>query len=1157
MTLRRQAQVITGVTLVVLIIVLYVVSFEIIDRQFVLLEESFLRRNVERALNAVAGSVAQVASVAGDWAYWDDTHMFLRGARPDYIEKNLQTNSLQTIRIGLFVCANTSGQIVVAKCIDLQKAEELPVPASVTQLLVSSGIIRQTDPTNSATGIINLPEAPMLVAAFPVLNSARQGPIAGTLVMGRFLDAHEIARVAEMIRLEVDLCPPGDTKTISVGSTQRGDIIGLDLTGRDVALGYGVVKDISGAPVFALRVHLPRDIHRQGRRMLDLFGLILMGVGLVFYGMITLLLERRVLAPLAGLAGNVVRLSTRRDPAARLAVSGDDELSALGRCINGMLDALQRRLRFQEIIGALSSDIARIDVDATDASISRTLAPIGRFTGTDRAYVVQYRPGTTIADNTHEWCAEGVPAQMATLQDIPMEEARPWFFERVSHHEFVRVGQVADLPHEARLEQAYWQSQGVKSLVVAPMFHGQTMTGFIGFDALRTPRTWMDDEEALLRIAGEAIVRAIERRRADVELRASETKHSMYVSHAPHGIVIFDGAGRFVDVNPAACRLTGYTRDDLLAMTVEHLLSSDTPQPYNDLLEELKRARAGRVELVVRRKTGTDIHIALDVVPLGEERLMGFCVDITGRKLAEAQLLRDSSFRDSIIDSAAEGICACQEISVHPFIQFTVWNKRMTQITGYTMDEINELGWYQSLYTDPDVRARAITRMSQMRKGDDLNGEEWEITCKDGQLRQILISTRAIHTGDIGTNVLAVMTDITERKRSELEKTRLQDQLLQAQKMESVGRLAGGVAHDFNNMLGVILGHAEMAMAKGAGAAPVLPHLQEIQKVAQRSADLTRQLLAFARKQAIVPMVVDLNETVEGMLNMLRRLIGEDVILDWLPGQGIWTVKIDPTQIDQVLANLCVNARDAIAGVGKITITTGNASLDETGPAGHPGFFPGDYVQLEVSDNGRGMEQEVLDHIFEPFFTTKDTGQGTGTGLGLATVYGIIKQHGGFVNVCSEPERGTVFTISLPRFSGEKEAVPPADRNASIPRGRGETILLVEDASSILDMGKAMLDGLGYLVLTAGTPHDALALVTSHDGPIDLILTDVIMPEMNGRALSEQIRAVKPGLKCLFMSGYTADIISNKGVLEEGIHFIQKPFSMKDLATSIRAALDQ
>ena len=371
--------------------------------------------------------------------------------------------------------------------------------------------------------------------------------------------------------------------------------------------------------------------------------------------------------------------------------------------------------------------------------------------------------------------------------------------------------------------------------------------------------------------------------------------------------------------------------------------------------------------------------------------------------------------------------------------------------------------------------------------------------------------------------------------------------------MESVGRLAGGVAHDFNNMLGVILGHADLLLAQADQSLSIRAHIEEIKKAAERSAELTRQLLAFARKQTVAPKVLDVNDTLEGMLKMLKRLIGEDIDLAWTPGSDVWAVNIDPGQVDQLLVNLCVNARDAIEGVGKMTIETGNMVFDQAYCDYHAGFRPGEFVLLAVSDNGCGMDQETVENIFEPFFTTKKSGKGTG--LGLSTVYGIVKQNDGFINVYSELHTGTTFKIYLPRHVGEAGEIPAHAPTQKAATGH-ETILVVEDEATILSMVTLMLQALGYTVIPAETPGKAIELAETHSGHIDLLLTDVVMPEMNGRDLAGKIMHHHPDAACLFMSGYTANVIAHRGVLDEGVQFIQKPFSLQDLATKLRELLD-
>jgi PAS domain S-box-containing protein len=406
---------------------------------------------------------------------------------------------------------------------------------------------------------------------------------------------------------------------------------------------------------------------------------------------------------------------------------------------------------------------------------------------------------------------------------------------------------------------------------------------------------------------------------------------------------------------------------------------------------------------------------------------------------------------------------------------------------------------------------------------------------------------------DKPVHLIGLRIDITERKKAEAEKEKLQAQLIQAQKMEAVGRLAGGVAHDFNNMLGVIMGQAELMLTQMDPGQTYFAGLQEIRKAAENSADLTRQLLAFARKQTISPKVLNLNTVVESMIKMLQRIIGEDIHLVWSPGKKTWNILMDAGQIDQILANLCVNARDSITGTGKIIIEIENCTLDTDYCIDHTGFIPGDYIMLAVSDSGCGMEPDILNNIFEPFFTTK--GEEKGTGLGLAMIYGIVKQNRGFINVYSEQGHGSTFKIYLPRHQTQAGKETQTDRPEPIETG-SETILVVEDNTDILEINRTMLEQQGYIVLTAASPVEALDVVKTYTGSIDLLITDVIMPVMNGRELAKRLESNRPDLKLLYMSGYTADIIAHHGVLEDGIHFIQKPFSMRELAAKVRQVIE-
>ena len=479
------------------------------------------------------------------------------------------------------------------------------------------------------------------------------------------------------------------------------------------------------------------------------------------------------------------------------------------------------------------------------------------------------------------------------------------------------------------------------------------------------------------------------------------------------------------------------------------------------------------------------------------------------------------------------------------------WNRASESFYGYSAGEAIGRNLLD-LIIPPDMRDAVAAAMRSMAStGIAEPASEIQHMRRDGSLIPVYSSHVLVPVPGRDVELFCIDVDLTSLKQAEAQREKLQSQLVQAQKMESIGRLAGGVAHDFNNMLTVILGQAELALLQVPPEDKLHSDLDQIRKAAQRSADLTRQLLAFARKQTVTPRILDLNATVEGMLKLLRRLIGENIDLIWRPDPHLWPVRIDPSQVDQILANLCVNARDAIAGVGHVTIRTANAVFNDDHLARHPGFVPGGYVLLSVTDDGCGMDAETLAHLFEPFFTTKEVGRGTG--LGLATVYGAVTQNKGFLEVDSQPDRGASFRIYLPRHKA-----PGAETGESSPaagtRGK-ETILLVEDEPAILTMTTLMLEMLGYTVLASHSPAGAIRLAREHPGRIHLLLTDVIMPEMNGRDLAENLLSLRPDIRCLFMSGYTANIIAHPGGLDHGAHFIQKPFSMSGLGTRISEAL--
>jgi two-component system cell cycle sensor histidine kinase/response regulator CckA len=649
-------------------------------------------------------------------------------------------------------------------------------------------------------------------------------------------------------------------------------------------------------------------------------------------------------------------------------------------------------------------------------------------------------------------------------------------------------------------------------------------------------------------------------RAAQRALRNSAVLHQSTVAALTEGVVVFDTAGMILSCNPAAEQIIGVTWKEMMERaagltTWAPLLpdGSSCPPEERPITRTLATGESCRgVELGYVGPDGRLAWLLVNSEPLRDpetRRLMAVVAsitDITARKAGEKALRESEERFRNAVETAPDAI----------FVQangrFAYLNDAALTLFGAEHSE--ELVGAPVLERfHPDHRAdfcARIDRLNTDRAAVPL-AEETGLRL-DGSPVDLEVSAVPFTFGpDAGALVFA--RDVTERRRAETERVKLQNELLQAQKMDSVGRLAGGVAHDFNNMLGVIIGHAELALMQTPQSDPNRDHLQIIQTAAERSADLTRQLLAFARKQTIAPKLLDLNVTIPDTLKMLRRLIGENIGIDWHPGDDVWPVLLDPTQVDQILANLAVNARDAIGGAGTIMIETRNVTFNEVDCAQHAGFSPGPFVMMAVSDNGAGMDRATIDQLFEPFFTTKSLGQGTG--LGLSTVYGIVKQNGGFINVYSEPEKGTTFKIYLPRADRPSAAAGSVPAMAA-PQSSGEVVLLVEDEPALLAMSQKLLVGLGYTVLTSDSPSGAILFVESHAGEIDLLVTDVVMPGFNGRVLAKRLRTIKPGLKCLFMSGYTPDAIAHGGILEDGVHFLQKPFTRQDLALKVREALE-
>ncbi|MBA3008554.1 MAG: PAS domain S-box protein [Proteobacteria bacterium] len=646
-------------------------------------------------------------------------------------------------------------------------------------------------------------------------------------------------------------------------------------------------------------------------------------------------------------------------------------------------------------------------------------------------------------------------------------------------------------------------------------------------------------------LTGKILVDQVATTRAVTNLQKSETRfRTLFERHQAVKLIIDPETSEIIDANQAAADYYGWSRKQLRQMKISDI-NTLSPEEIQTKIADARSGKKVHFEVQHRRADGSIRDVAIfssTIILNGRELLHSIVHDITEQKQAEQRLLeQDAKYRD-LIENAPIGIFSTtsqgQPLSL---------NTTMARILD--VDSVQEaMEQYTDLETQLYASSEQRDQFIQMLKKDGrVENFEYRAKTAKGRLIWLNATARIAEQHEDGSFIIeGFTTDISERRK-------LEDQFRQAQKMESIGQLAGGVAHDYNNMLSVIHGYAELALNKVDPATSLYNDLQEIIKAAKHSTEITRQLLTFARQQTVAPKVIDLNAEVAGMLKMLHRLIGEDINLVSIPGAKVWPVKIDPSQVDQLLANLCVNARDSITGCGRITIETENVTFSKDYCSDHPGFIPGEYVRLVLSDNGSGMDKKTLDKIFEPFFTTKEIGHGTG--LGLATIYGIMKQNSGFIYVYSEPGKGSSFHLYLPRHAEivvEKEQIS----TTKVLSGSGEVILVVEDEISLLTLSQIILEDLGYVVLAAGTANEAMHLAEGHGGKIHLLITDVVMPEVNGKELAERLQSLYPKLKCLFMSGYTANVIALYGILDEGIHFIQKPFSRDDIATKIREVLE-
>jgi PAS domain S-box-containing protein len=1159
------------------------------------IEERDVRRDVERVHRAIEERQSTVLAAVLDWSKWDDTYAYVQDRNTAYEQTYL--NAAQTfadLRIDVLLILDTADQPVWGGGFDSSAARRVPLPADV--LGPPSPLARLSTNNGQVAGLILLDAGPLLVASSPILKSDGAGPARGTLVMGRWLDETAVRELADSTGVDLamrraDAIAPGEPHALAVSALAQGRAADVRVLKPDTVAGYGLIRDLADRPALLAEVRRSREVHRQALETIALLVAGTVGMGIALAAIAILAHRKQLISRLESLHQQVGQATSSLDSRGGVTVPGDDEVTELADGINRILAKsrdVQRALAdsqrqyetlFREMLVGFA--VHEIICDAAGEPVDYRFLAVNpafeRLTGLRAADIV----GRTV------------------LEVLPQTE-RYWI---IMFGQVALTGQPASFGNFSVALNKHFE---VSAFSPAPGRFACTVADIT--ERVRTEARVRDLLEESRRGRTALLGILEDQRRADEASRAARDYLDRVLNSLADPVFVKDRQRRFVLVNDAECQLLGRRRDELLGQTDDAFLPAEQTQVFRqrdeavfeaggpDVSEEQLTDAQGVERTIITKKT-------LYVDPDGNRFVVGVSRDVTEHRKAEQakatammQALRryetvaDLATSPCVATGSVDGLAqrltelAARALGVE---RASIWLFNADGTTWRCVDlwEATPAQHSAGAVLSPQEHAgelQAFTETTRSIDAHDALHDPRTAASAASYLRPHGITSMLLtlircngrsagmlrfehvaqaHRWDLGelsfADHLANHVELTlanhARLQAEAEREQVQDQLMQAQKMESIGRLAGGVAHDFNNLLMGIMGYIELCRDQVAKDHLIQEYLNEITADAGRSADLVRQLLAFARKQTIEPRLFDLNDAVAGMLKMLRRLLSEEINLTWVPGAAPAIVEMDPSQLHQILANLTVNARDAITGVGKVTIEARNVTCSGDG-RGHPAeVAPGEYVLLTVSDTGSGMSQETMAHLFEPFFTTKALGEGTG--LGLATVYGVVQQNHGAISVRSEVGHGTTFSVYLPRHP--EAPTPPANNDTppATETGGRETILLVEDEKSVRITVRAFLEGLGHTVLSAAAPEEALRLAAAQAQPIHLLITDVVLPDMSGRDLATRLAETRPGMRVLFMSGYTADVIGHRGVLDQGVAFLAKPFARADLARAVREVL--
>lgn len=1119
MKLKSKMVIVLVAIMVILTIAYYGVFRLIILKSFSNLDQRIAMRNMDRCVAALDREVKHLESFNSDWSNWDDSYQFALDGNKAYITANLIAETFKNQKLNLMHVYDSHGRLVWGKTYDLQTGKEIPLDLSVELgSNVFHTIVNQKNPDKSISGFILTRYGILFISSNPILDSNNKGPSHGAYVMGRLFNQEMRSILSEQVSVKLDAWSLGDPNlpkglgTI-VKALNKGTPVKLIEATPGEMHAYSLLRDIEGKSISILKASMPREIMIEGRWTYNLGMAFIIAVGFIILISVSVLMSLIILKPLSKLTETVLTVGSK-EGAIDFDTKRSDELGTLAREFSVLIERLherQRSLEFGEKRLRQIIDLVPHYIYARDKE--------GRFILVNKAVAGFFDTAIKALIGRNDVAFVRSPDEIRTMHEKDL----------------------------AVLDSGQPRNIGIEKIMDA---HGHTR--FVQTNKIPL-LSWDESTPAVLSVS----VDITGTKMAEDALRESERRLSDIIDFLPDATFAIDRQGRIIAWNRAMEDMSGVSKIDIMSQgRYEYAIPfyGQARPALADLILEDNKEIEKKYDYVVKDSDklisetfapylygGKGAYIWVVAAPLYDSNgnvtgAIESIRDITERKKAEEILQRHSE----TIEQSLDGIVMADLEGKILYI-----NRAWAMMHGYTADEV--IGMHINVFhTQEQLENWVIPFNNKSLEKGSHRDNLWHVK-KDGTSFPTLMSAFMLKNkkGD-PVAVIGIARDITEELKME-------NQLLQAQKMEVVGRLAGGIAHDLNNMLSPILGYAEIILAGMHENNPLFDNLSQIKKAAENARTLTQELLAFSRKQVLEMKVVDLAEVVASYGKMLRRTIREDIAIQIRQNVSKGAVRVDVGQMGQILMNLAVNAQDAMSQGGTIIIEINDVIVDGTHTLPSQDMLPGEYVTMTFSDTGSGMNVKIMENIFEPFFTTKERGKGTG--LGLATVYGIVKQHGGHIVVYSEIGIGTTFKIYLPRVEGIPENLVTSKVITKIKEGT-ETVVIAEDNDAVRELAFDILTMSGYNVLTASNTDELLHSIQEYDGSIDLLLTDVIMPGLNGPELYERLKGSYPVLKVIYMSGYTDDVIAHHGILEQGVDFIQKPFSVNILTDKLRKVLD-